>query len=135
MKNFGVKEAKEAIEYVKELHGVEMAKLVEKIFRHETAHFKSGQYKRTGSAGMETGKWSYINPNEIEKDEVYSAHDAYTADGIDHFIVWKHPKYAANYLANYIKRFNGNYGRWFSVVPEKQEKYKSLIQKMKTKFV
>lgn len=134
MKNFGLKEGAEAILEVQKIYGSDMARIVEKMFRLETNHFKSGQYKNTGSAGMETGKWSSINPSEVEA-YTYKAHDSNLADGIDEFIVWKHPKYAALYLADYIKRHNGNYARWYSLNETSQQNYRNKINQIQNKIV
>jgi len=133
-KNYTEEDAKIAILSVKNKFGLDMAQTVEKMLRLETNHFKSGQFKRTGSAGMETGKWSNINPNEIEKN-VYQAHDSNKSDGIDNFIIWKSPTFAALYLADYIKRHGGNYARWYSLNTTSQQEYRNKINQIKSKFV
>jgi len=131
---FSDKEGKEAILAVKDKYGVDMARTIEKMFRWETRHFKSGQYVKTGSAGMEVGKWSYINKSEIEPYTV-KMEDSDKSDGIDEFIVWKHPKFAAFYLADYILRHKGNWARWNTTNEQKQQVYRDKVNTIKPKFV
>lgn len=133
-KKFTVEDGKQAILHIKAKYGVAMAQIIERMFRWETRHFKSGQFVNTGSAGMEIGKWSNLPKDKIES-YVYKANDADLSDGIDSFIVWKHPKYAAEYLAEYIKRNGGNWARWNTTNPEKQKLYASKVNTIKTQFV
>ncbi|TLD82045.1 hypothetical protein LS68_003320 [Helicobacter sp. MIT 05-5293] len=46
-------DAKEALKIIYHKYGEEMARIIEKMYRSETAHFDSGQYKHTGTGGME----------------------------------------------------------------------------------
>lgn len=133
-KNFNEDDGKLAIISVKDKYGIDMARIVERMFRWETAHFKSGQYRNTGSAGMEIGKWSNLPKDQIESG-TYDAHDADPTDGIDKFIIWKHPKYAALYMADYIKRNGGNWARWNSTNPDKQTAYRNKVNTITPKFV
>jgi hypothetical protein len=131
---FNEQDGKDAVLAVKNKYGVDMARIVEKMLRWETGHFKSGQYKKAGSAGMEVGKWSNINPDELEPYTI-KMHDADKTDGIDEFIVWKHPKYAALYLAAYIQRHKGNWARWNTTNEAKQAVYRAKVDTIKSKFV
>jgi len=133
-KSFTIDDGKTAVLAVKSKYGVDMAKIIERMFRWETGHFKSGQYKKTGSAGMEVGKWSYINKSEIEPYTV-KMEDSDKSDGIDEFIVWKHPKFAAFYLADYILRHKGNWARWNTTNEQKQQVYRDKVNTIKPKFV
>lgn len=133
-KAFTPEDAKTAILAVKQKYGDQMAKDVERIFRLETAHFKSSQYQKTGSAGMEAGKWKNLPPELIEPYTV-DMHDADKSDGIDKFIVWKSPTAFAIYLAEYIKRYNGNWARWNTTDPQKQAKYRAVVNTIIPKFV
>lgn len=132
--NFTEADGEKAILAIKAKYGVEMARTVEKIMRLETAHFKSGQYKKTGSAGMEVGKWKDL-PKELISTQTVKMEDADKSDGIDEFIVWKSPTSFAIYLAEYIKRYNGNWARWNTTNAEKQRKYAAIVNSIKTKFV
>jgi len=133
-KSFTIDDGKTAVLAVKSKYGVDMAKIIEKMFRWETGHFKSGQYKKTGSAGMEVGKWSNIDKYLLEPYTV-KMQDADLSDGIDEFIVWKSPTQFAFYLAEYIKRHGGNWARWNTTNAEKQALYRSKVNSLTTKFV
>jgi len=130
---FTDQDAKEAILNVKKTHGEETARIVEKIFRLETGHFKSQQYKLTGTAGMEIGKWGKYLPNASSMKTV-TMQDADKTDGADTFYVWN-PKDFAQLLANYIKRYNGNFARWNTTDPIKQEQYRAHVNSIKSRFV
>lgn len=52
-KLYTLDDAKEALKIIYDKYGEEMAMTIEKMYRSETAHFSSGQYKHTGTGGME----------------------------------------------------------------------------------
>ncbi len=131
-KNFTIQDGKNAIQTVKNKYGVDMAKRVEQMMRLETTHFTSKQYRLTGSAGMEVGKWSNIPTGAtegfIEMDDIHKP-------GIEKFIVWKSPTDFALYLAEYIKRYNGNFSRWNALDPTLQKEYAVKVNSVTPKFV
>lgn len=51
-KPFSLEMAKQSLNKIKSLYGVEIARNVERIYRLETNHFKSVQFLRTYTAGM-----------------------------------------------------------------------------------
>jgi len=121
-------DAMKAIERVSEKYGAELARIVERIFRLETAHFTSLQYRLTGTAGMEAGKWK-----DLANLPTVTMNDSDKADGADKFIKWN-PVDFALYLAEYIKRHNGNYARWYSTNSEKQAEYRAKLATIKNRF-
>ena len=139
-KNFTVDDAQKAILQIKKEFGSDMARRIEQMMRLETAHFTSGQYKLTGSAGMEVGKWSnipdgatagYANINDthkISRDENGNEID-------EKFIVWNSVTDFARYLANYIKRYDGNYARWNSTSPTAQTEYRKRVNSITPRFI
>lgn len=131
--NFNANDAKQAILSIKGSYGVELAEIVEKIMRWETAHFTSKQYVQTGSAGMEAGKWAHIPVGATSG--VIKMHDADTSDGIDSFIIWNSVTDFAKYLAEYILRHDGNWARWYSTIPIQQEVYRDKVNTVTTHFV
>lgn len=131
-KMFTENDAQRAVANVKAVYGAEMAKRVEQIMRLETAHFNSAQYKQTGSAGMEFGKWLNIPKNATSG--VKEFRDNITGQ-VRKFIVWKSVNDFALYLASYIVRNGGNYARWNSLQPAQQEKYRNEVNAVKTHFV
>lgn len=130
MKNYTEDDAKNAILAVQNMYGTEMARTVEKMLRLETGHFKSQQYKKTGSAGMEEGKWANLPypMDSIAMDDVLKP-------GMERFIVWQSVTDFALYLAEYIQRYNGNYARWNSLNPLVQMEYRKKVESVKPRFV
>jgi hypothetical protein len=105
-------------------------KICEKIFRLETAHFTSEQYKNCGSAGMEVGKWANL---PVYKG-VYTTRENGT--GIyKSFIIWLDVYQFLVYLSDYIDRHNGNYARWYSTNVFKQIYYRTILAKIKNRIV
>lgn len=130
MKNYNTNDAKNAILSVAKSYGVPMAQTIEKMMRLETAHFTSGQYRKTGSAGMEEGKWSNLPyaMDSIAMDDIHKP-------GLERFIVWPSVTDFAVYLAEYIKRHNGNWARWNSLNPLAQTEYTNRVNSIIPRFV
>ena len=133
-KEFTEADAKAAILAVKEKHGEEMARLIEKMFRLETRHFKSLQYRKTGTAGLTVGKW----PSPVPKTPTITLKTNPALDSAGRsqisYIVWN-PADFSEFLAQYIKRYNGNFGRWYSTKPELQAAYAAKVNQIKNRFV
>ncbi len=129
LRMFTDSEAKDAILAVKNKYGITIARTVEKMMRLETAHFKSQQYIKTGTAGMEAGKWSGIPKNlpTIQMDDKLKK-------GMETFIVWN-PKDFALFLGAYIVKYNGNFARWNTLMPLGQAEYARRVSAIKTQFV
>lgn len=124
---FGASEAKDALLKIAGTYGKEMASNIERIMRLETAHFTSGQYQKTGTAGMVVGKWSGLPAN------LPTVH--YTVKGKDYeYYVWNVYDFT-NYLAKYIIKNNGNWARWNSTNPVTQENYRKLVGGVTNKFI
>src|SRR3990172_8354474 len=128
--NFTADDAKNAILSIANRYGVDMAKTIEKMMRLETAHFTSLQYRKTGSEGMEDGKWSNL-PYPMDSIPMDDTHK----DGLERFIVWKSVTDFATYLAEYINRHNGNFARWNSLNPLAQIEYRSRVNSVIPRFV
>ncbi len=129
--NFTEADAKDGLQRIEKIHGKTIAQIIEKIMRLETAHFTSLQYKRTGSAGMEVGKWSNIPTNNI--NGTFALKDNQDKH-IANFYVWKSPYAFMEYLADYIKRYGGNFGRWNSIDPNKQKLYAQKVNNVKAVY-
>jgi len=131
-KKFNEKDGEIAVKEIQKIYGDDMAKIIEKIMRLETAHFKSGQYKLTGSAGMEVGNWHNIPDGAtvgyIEIDDVHKV-------GLEKFIVWKSVTDFAKYLAEYIKRYKGNFARWNALDINLQTAYRQKVNSIKNRFI
>jgi hypothetical protein len=109
--------------------GKERAQLLERILRLETAHFTSGQYRQTGSAGMEEGKWK--NLPTYTTIPFKDNHDGH----IGKFIVWNSVYDFLNYLNDYIDRYNGNFARWNTTDENRQKEYISKVNSIKNRTI
>lgn len=114
-------------------------KLVEQIYRLETAHFRSTQYIRTGTPGMERhGKkfpWGWTMFADLWKSfrfrpvGVITMTENYT--GVEkQFLVMPSVFAGITALLLYIDKF-GAY-RWYSTDPVKQAEYKAKLDKITT---
>ncbi len=128
-KMFTPEDAKKAIQDVSKKYGPIMAQTVEKIMRLETAHFTSDQFRQTGSAGMEKGKWFNLPPN-LSTIKFKDNTDKHIGD----FIVWPSVTDFAFYLADYINRKKGNFANWNSTDPTRQDAYRSHVNSITTHF-
>lgn len=137
------KEIINSLQVVKQNFGVDIARWVEKIYRGETAHFKSSQFLLTYSAGMLKFKNVYpygwgnfktfwaLNPSfaptgyakiyvtREKKDFFYLAFPSLTA--------------AMMTLAYYVQK-NGPL-RWNSTDKNEQQKYATLLNQIKNRYV
>lgn len=122
-------DAKAALLKISGKYGKEMASNVERIMRLETAHFKSGQYQKTGTAGMVVGKWSNLPSKNMPTVKFDVKGKTFE------YIVWPNVYSFMEYLVSYINRNNGNWARWNSTSPVVQEKYRALVNGVTNKFI
>jgi hypothetical protein len=106
------------------------AKIIERIYRWETAHFTSKQFKLTGSAGMEIGKWEGL-PANVKSVPLIENGTGKTKN----FIVWRSCYDFVLYLSAYIDRYNGNWARWYSTDPTNQTIYRNKVNSVKNRFI
>jgi hypothetical protein len=131
---FTEKDAQNAILAIRDTKGVDRARLIERILRLETRHFRSSQFKLSGSAGMEDGRWKNLPRDSYTTFKMNDNH--LTGDKMERtFIKWNNVLDFCLYLSDYIDRYNGNHGRWNSINIEKQEKYKKIVDSIKNRFV
>jgi len=115
-------------------YGKSIAQSVERIYRMETAHFKSVQFSKTGTPGMESHG---VPPNYGWYAPFFLQHPTYTPLGTyvmnenqtgkqKTFIVMPSVEAAMMFLADYIKRY-GNPARWYSRELAAQERYTNSL--------
>lgn len=130
--NFTPLDAQRAFERAATKYPLKLLIIAEKMARLETAHFTSKQYRETGSAGMEVGKWQGIPA------------DAPYRYGLDNktrtwkkFIRWNSVDQFLDYLMGYIRRHKGNWARWNTLDPSGQATYAYdvLNPRIKTPFM
>lgn len=113
----------------------ETAKKVEQIYRLETSHFKSTQYKNTGSAGMESfGKAPYYgwSAQNFTARPIGTFTMPENTTGIRKtFIQFADTSDGVSFLVNYIKK-HGRAGRWYSTDPNRMMQYETKLDKIKT---
>ena len=129
-KDFTPLDAENALLTMAGKYGKERAQLLEKIMRWETGHFKSGQYKKGGSAGMEDGKWFEL-PKGLKTYQMQDNLLGYMAT----FIKWGSVLQFLEYLNKYIDRYNGNFARWNTTNPAKQEDYRKKILSVRNRTI
>ena len=132
---FTPKEAEDAILYAAQKYGQYFGRIFEKIYRHETAHFKSGQFVSTGTPGMERGRWSGLTPylgTEIQ----FSTHTDPKKGPVD-YIVWKKPLTSfVDFFHDFIQRKRGgNWAAWNTLNPERQNAYRERVLKVRNTII
>lgn len=123
-------ELRAALKFILDRYGRETAKKVEQLYRWETRHFESRQYKKTFSPGMEPSPqtntvfpfgWTslkiYAQQNNIPASAFYLA-GPFTEGGTGRqkkFVGFPNVKTAMDFLVFMINRRGGNWGKWFSL--------------------
>jgi hypothetical protein len=128
-------------------YGVEFARNIERLLRLETAHFKSSQWLKCGTAGMVATStkfpfgWGslrkFAEKKNIDSDQFGIVYFANTSDGKPrNYIKFPDTGLFVEFLADFIQDSrNGNYLAWYSLNETQQQKYKQALEKIKTKFV
>lgn len=128
-------DAKAALLEIERLKGKERAQLIERIFRDETAHFKSKQYQLTGSSGMEKGNWTNLDESKLTYITMNDNHPDQVKVKARIFIKWNSVLDAMLYLSDYIDRHDGNFARWNSTDPAKQLAYKKIVDSITNHYI
>lgn len=130
----------DALKVIKTEYGKDIATKVERIFRNETAHFMSGQFLNTYSAGMEKHSaaypwgWTSMKPiwdkyPQIKPNGFYTMkeNNSALAKSIGQKTFVKFPSLLASMisLAEYLKIYRA--GRWFSTDPIQQQAYENIL--------
>lgn len=149
MNGLGSNNIEKVFKKISKEYGNEIAKNVERIYRLETNNFNSQQFKETYSAGMEAFStafpygWS-IGGYWNEKGKKYSPIGVITLregkgllnDGgnLKRFVKFPNLESAMFSLAEFLKIYGNNAGRWFSTNEGRQQAYNDAIQKVNTLF-
>lgn len=113
----------------------------ERIFRLESNHFKSGQYKGTLSPGMEKFSdsypygWKTLDKIFWSKNPKYkpTGLKTYTENGTGikkTFIQFPNLTASVMTLCAFLQYYGNNPGRWFSLNPDSQNRYNESIKKI-----
>ncbi|WP_339456192.1 M23 family metallopeptidase [Pseudomonas sp. EA_65y_Pfl1_P120] len=151
---FTVADGKAAIKIIYEKYGKEMAIIIERMYRDETAHFESGQYAHCGTGGMEAfgrapyygwdgtffeahpehapvGTWSAFE----NKGMSGQGGNIQVKDKKKVFVVLPSVLAGMEYKVAYITKWGGNWARWHSTKIGAQTAYKTHIQAIRARFV
>jgi hypothetical protein len=147
-KSYSVQDAEDAFSVVAQHFPKEIASQLEKLFRLETAHFKSGQFRRSGSAGMVANKtefpfgWNslkeYLNtPLAVDKNpENYGVISMNVRGKEWKYIAFPNLVDSMLFIAWFIgAKRGGNFSAWYSLNADKQKEYASKMAGVRTPFV
>jgi hypothetical protein len=154
IRNYTLENAELALRAIYEKYGKDMAIIIERMYRSETAHFKSLQYKKIGTGGMESfgyppyygwdKEFFLLNPNYTPIGTTHlfenvglskQGGNAQIKDRPKEFIIFPSVLAAMEYLVFYINKYNGNYARWHSTNSAVQEAYKNILNKIIPRIV
>lgn len=153
----------QGLKKILDVYGPEMARTVERMYRSETTSgypkkygygvFTSGQYRKTGTGGMEAAKGHEHDPPYYgwAGNDLFEQHPEYRPLGLNPmfegvgmsgqggnqqvtdypkpFIIFPTVEAAMMYKVEYIHRYNGNWARWGGLDPGVQENYRNRISK------
>lgn len=127
---------------------------MEKMYRLETRHFQSSQYRFCGTGGMEAhGEAPYygwdstffVNNPEFKPMGLWSAYEnaglsgsggnAQVTTSQKRFVILPSVLAGMEYKAQYFQRHNGNYARWFSTDVTRQETYRETLTTIRSRIV
>ena len=131
---FTENDAKEALQRFA-LKDKDRAQLLEKMFRCESNHFKSLQFQKTGSAGMEAGLWGkYLAKYFPNGYETITLEDNKTKKDAQ-FVLWDNIDNFLEFLSDYINRKKGDYACWNSLNEKRKLEYRKTINRIINRFV
>jgi hypothetical protein len=154
-KKFTEADAVPALAKVKAVYGKDMAVLIEKVARWETAHFKSKQYQLTGTGGMEAfGSAPYygwfapffvanpsyapIGTTAMLENKGLSAEGGNAQSAKPKvFVIMPSVEAWMMFLADYSTRYksSGGIARWYSTDPANQKLYMDKLATVSPKIV
>lgn len=144
LKNMDIKnEFAIGLKKIKNKFGSDIAKNVERMYRLETNHFKSGQFSHTYSPGMESFGDEYPYGWHTLSEIFWNKYPIHAPVGFYSGVEGKTGKtktflkfpalISGMYtLAYFLKNYSNNPGRWYSTNKDSQSKYNESLNKIKT---
>jgi hypothetical protein len=138
----------DSLRQLKNKYGREKAAMIERLFRLETAHFKSSQWVNARTPGMEIGGgvrtfpfgWSSLY--EFSKAYDYEPNDFSTwthpenqTGKIKTFIVFPTVRAAFEFVGYLMNKRNWNFGSWYSLKPESQASYVDTLNTIRARYI
>lgn len=132
---------KSSLEAIKTEYGDVIAEWVDRIYRFETRNYQSGQFRKTGTPGMEiTPGTAYPWGWKATEKNVWSIPDLKPVGTVimkenqtgkkKEFIVLPSVYAGMKVVADYLQRGNRP-GRWFSTVESDQKWYEQKLKELK----
>mgnify|MGYP002677259011 FL=1 len=150
---FTVQDGKDALRKIYDNYGKDMSVIVERMFRIETTHFTSGQYRHCGAPGMEVHGtppaygWSsdfFAQHPEYQPTGIWSKKEGkglsgqggntQVTDKPKQFVVFDSVESSMEYIVYYINKHDGNYARWYSTQDSAQKLYRKECGAIIPKF-
>lgn len=138
-----------AFKNLKTEFGTDIAKNVERMYRLETAHFKSSQFKKTYSAGMERFSeefpfgWGNELRNFVKEYPEYGTEEEFSTLPFTesktgkkkYFVKFPSLEAAIMFLGYVMKQRKNNAGSWYSTKEESQKRYNDTIKKIEPTII
>lgn len=125
MNEYTEEDVKQAIKRSLKKYGSDFTALAEQVLRLETNHFKSLQFKKTGTAGMEVGLWNKrLYGLGIKPMGTIKLRENKTGK-LKEFLILT-PNQWFDLFYSYMKDYK-NVGRWYSLDPIAQKRYSDLV--------
>jgi len=132
-------EIKKGLMAVYAKYGKNITMTVEKIFRLESSHFSSMQFKTCNSAGMkkmnEDFPYGWTSMSSLWQEETLKpiGEASFIDDGANTpFLVFRTFTAGALALAEYIAKYSA--GRWNGTTPERQQAYEAKLATITPKY-
>jgi hypothetical protein len=138
----------DSLRQLKNKYGREKAAMIERLFRLETAHFKSSQWQNARTPGMEIGggvrtfPYGWSSLYEFTKTYNYEPGDFSTwthpenqTGKIKTFIVFPTARAAFEFVGYLMNKRNWNFGSWFSTKPDFQQNYVDTLNTIRARYV
>ncbi|WP_235879283.1 lytic transglycosylase domain-containing protein [Burkholderia sp. USMB20] len=148
--HFTEEDARDALKYIFDKYGRTIAETVERMYRTETRHFQSSQYRRCGTGGMEVhGPAPYYGwtPDFYSEPPIgtWAAFEGAGLSGVGGnaqvtnkkkvFVAVSSVRVGMEFKAKYIVHYNGNYARWFSTDANAQAIYRKTLESITPRIV
>lgn len=135
--------AKAAILAVSKKYGQDAAEVLEKLYRLETDHFKSGNFREAKGAGMEATTAAF--PYGWSLAKFWNANPTYRPNGVIRrkenqtgktkmFITFPTVIAGVMTAAEVLRGRNWNAGAWYSNNEADRARYNAAISKIKSRF-
>jgi len=126
-------------------YGTDYARQIEKLYRYETAHFSSGQYNKTWSAGMVATSaafpfgWASLNEFLTANPQYkgnFGTVEMNTSRGIKKYVKFPNLETAVFFIAWFIKnKRGGDVGKWNSLDAGESASYLAQLNRVSAQFV